>query len=578
MSISTFPSRAFMLVSVTGLFLAATLAGGPAAAATAGCIPPPTGLVGWWTLDEAGPTVLDHVLGGAGAVIGGAKSVAGEVDAALQLNGVDAYVEVPDHPEINFGTGDFSIDLWVSAPARAAQGVRVILDKRDAQLHGYHLYMAGGRIGLQLADAAGFTNYTSSIFIPSGSDALHHIAVTVVRQQARGGINFYEDGVLVFPELDSRAHSGSLNSTAPLRLGARTNEASPSGFWDGVLDEVELFNRALAPSEVAAIFSAGAAGKCKCARLCNRPLAWWSFEGGGQDVAGASAGPFDGFVNDATATPGEVGQALSFNGASSYVSIPSKVLDLDLGKPSALSVDAWIKPRTPNGPIVGNASLIIFGTTGYLLSLVHGGPTFTVGTFTVAPPTVTSLVVTCPRIALNTWHFVGGTVSYGAGGSNAIARLYVDGKQCGTPAGPLQLNGSTFGANVTIGARSTVTSTTFFNGDIDEVEIFDRELTATDFQSLFAAGSSGKCDPVSRPEAADCGTRGAPGCPVGLFCNFSIGTDCGAVDIGGTCTVQPQSCPPSLPSNPVCGCDGVTYPNSCEAARKGVSLAHMGAC
>jgi hypothetical protein len=577
MSISTFSGKNFLLLSVVGLSFAAALAGSPAAAA-AGCIPPPSNMVGWWTLDEVGPTVFDHVFGGAGAVIGGAKTVAGEVDAALQFNGKDSYVEIPDHPEINFGTGDFSIDLWVSAPPQASRGVRVILDKRDAQLHGYHLYMADGQIGLQLADAAGFTNYTSSIFIPSGSGTLHHIAVTVARQAFLGGITFYEDGVFALPELRLGDRSGSLTNTAPLRLGARTNEAAPSGFWNGVLDEVELFNRALDPSEVAAIFAAGTAGKCKCARLCNRPLAWWNFENGGQGVAGASAGSFDGFVNAVTTTPGEVGQALSFNGTSSYVSIPNKVLDLDLTKPSALSVDAWIRPKAPNGPIVGDASLIIFGTTGYLLSLVHGMPTFTFGTFTVAPPTVTSLVVTCPRVSLNAWHFIGGTVSFDAGGGNAIARLFVDGKQCGTPAGPSQLKGSTFGTNVLIGSRSTVTRTTFFNGDIDEVEIFDRELTAADFQSIFVAGSAGKCDPISpiSPPGADCGTRGTQPCPAGQFCSF--GADCGAVDFGGICTVQPQSCPPFLPPEPVCGCNGTTYPNPCEAARQGASIVHMGAC
>ena len=34
-------------------------------------------------------------------------------------------------------------------------------------------------------------------------------------------------------------------------------------FWPGLIDEVEIFNRALLPSEIADIFNAGSEGKCK---------------------------------------------------------------------------------------------------------------------------------------------------------------------------------------------------------------------------------------------------------------------------------------------------------------------------
>ncbi|MBW2293491.1 MAG: hypothetical protein JRG94_14440 [Deltaproteobacteria bacterium] len=31
-------------------------------------------------------------------------------------------------------------------------------------------------------------------------------------------------------------------------------------------------------------------------------------------------------------------------------------------------------------------------------------------------------------------------------------------------------------------------------------------------------------------------------------------------------------------SKPVCGCDGVTYPNACEARTQGVAIAGNGGC
>ncbi len=45
----------------------------------------------------------------------------------------------------------------------------------------------------------------------------------------------------------------------------------------------------------------------------------------------------------------------------------------------------------------------------------------------------------------------------------------------------------------------------------------------------------------------------------------------------GTCEPRPRSCTPQI-FNPVCGCDGRTYGNPCEAARAGVNIANMGAC
>src|SRR5262245_44910498 len=45
---------------------------------------------------------------------------------------------------------------------------------------------------------------------------------------------------------------------------------------------------------------------------------------------------------------------------------------------------------------------------------------------------------------------------------------------------------------------------------------------------------------------------------------------------GGKCTARPEICTDQL--DPVCGCDGQTYPNACDAAAAGASVEHAGAC
>jgi hypothetical protein len=73
-----------------------------------------------------------------------------------------------------------------------------------------------------------------------------------------------------------------------------------------------------------------------------------------------------------------------------------------------------------------------------------------------------------------------------------------------------------------------------------------------------------------------CGTRGAAECPPEQFCNFEIGADCGATDKPGHCMKKPQLCPRI--AAPVCGCDGKTYGNGCEAQSQGVGVKANGPC
>ena len=74
----------------------------------------------------------------------------------------------------------------------------------------------------------------------------------------------------------------------------------------------------------------------------------------------------------------------------------------------------------------------------------------------------------------------------------------------------------------------------------------------------------GECPPPSCQSNAECDERD--------YCAKSVG-DC---DGTGVCEQRPAGC--ILPENPVCGCDGNTYDDSCVAAMAGVSVEHAGQC
>jgi hypothetical protein len=71
------------------------------------------------------------------------------------------------------------------------------------------------------------------------------------------------------------------------------------------------------------------------------------------------------------------------------------------------------------------------------------------------------------------------------------------------------------------------------------------------------------------------GIAGIP-CPdPNQYCDFGVG-NCRVADAQGTCKTRPTIC--QLIFKPVCGCDGNTYGNACQAAGAGISIDHLGPC
>ncbi len=73
-----------------------------------------------------------------------------------------------------------------------------------------------------------------------------------------------------------------------------------------------------------------------------------------------------------------------------------------------------------------------------------------------------------------------------------------------------------------------------------------------------------------------CGGVAGLACGDKEWCDYPDSNACGAGDFFGTCRSRPEVC--TRIYLPVCGCDGMTYPNRCEAQTNGVDVLHEGEC
>ncbi|MBI5634745.1 MAG: carboxypeptidase regulatory-like domain-containing protein [Nitrospirae bacterium] len=477
-----------------------------------GCTPPPSGMVSWWGGDN---NALDMIGTNNGTLVNGATYSIGKVGEAFSFDGTNQHVEVPGAVG-DFGSAAFTVDFWTYISDTDVTRGHYILGKSYPDSgQGWDIRYYNGTITVE-----GWSfEITSSITL----NVWHHIAVSATVSD----ITLYIDGVVA----GTSGRPVPISSTTnPFRIGYTT------GFWpytntgfDGLIDEVEIFNRALSASDIAAIYSAGSAGKCRsCTPPPSNMISWWDGEGDANDIIGTNHGTL---TNGATFATGKVGQAFSFDGVNDYVEIANST---SLNPSGAFSVDGWfyIDPAAP-GNDGGEASLVAktsggVGDGGWFLWFQDTGGTFTNalrfeimtwGTGSEWPYARASNAITSAG-----WYHIAGVFDLT---TDPQAKLYLNGILVASSTSTISaILNNTFPVRIGASHWTDVYNpgNDRFEGMADEVEFFNRALSASEIAAIYNAGGAGNC--TQQQQYTLTVTKAVTGTGSGTV--TATGIDCGA--------------------------------------------------
>lgn len=199
--------------------------------------------VAWWQFNDAtGIAALDSSgYGHNGMIVGTPNRIVGKVGNALQFDGADDWVTIPDAADLHL-VGDMSLALWVN-PARLETNAWILLAGKgdsSSSAREFDLWIEPGtcRLVFKQGDNTGQQiNLYSSQALPLNQWT--HVLVTVQGNVVRLFLNGSLDAT-------GTRVGAPLATSWPVTLGHRNNYA----YFQGAMDEVRLYGRAISNFEI----------------------------------------------------------------------------------------------------------------------------------------------------------------------------------------------------------------------------------------------------------------------------------------------------------------------------------------
>jgi formylglycine-generating enzyme required for sulfatase activity/tRNA A-37 threonylcarbamoyl transferase component Bud32 len=200
-----------------------------------------SGLIGWWKADgDAWDSAGTHH----GAMKGGATFGPGKDGQAFLFNGSTAYVSVPGSPAWAFGKNDWSVALWAKFLSNSGRHALLACDDGPGQNNKWIFWLYDGKLLLHMVGKEpNWAKWLDGVSFAPAAGSWYHLAMTRTGSVFR----IYVDGI----EKSSEQWPGAMAPpTAPLTIG----EAEGYYPFNGMLEDVRIYDRALTAAEIKAIF------------------------------------------------------------------------------------------------------------------------------------------------------------------------------------------------------------------------------------------------------------------------------------------------------------------------------------
>ncbi len=428
-------------------------------------------LKGWWPLEEGyGNSIYDLSTNGNNGVFNAPfwAPLAYQTNFAVaDFNGMSSTISTGTN---NFpaGSSPSSFFTWVYATATPSQYGALFaygVPEEDYEMAALALSSTGALI---FADSVN-TGVTFGA-MPVSLNAWHFVGWTY---DGRNNLTLYVDGASNSYNMPQQ--NVVLNSQRIPHMGSFYG----AGFFlSGMMSNAQLYNTALTTAQVSHIYAEGIAGS----PIGNSGLAgWWPLAHTAEDYSGnGNNGTASDVIysNAAYATSIGAVRSTSFNGSSSYISVPSA--GVSFNGQSAISVAAWVDPSTFRSD--PDFSTIVAKSNAYYLQLDSEGrpASFLNG--------IDSEYLHSPiRIKNNTWSQVALTYN------GSAETLYINGKAVNSIAVSGTIS-DTAGSYLGIGANLNYAGNLYlgynrrFDGLISDVQVYHAPLTAQQIQQLYLQG------------------------------------------------------------------------------------------
>ncbi len=455
----------------------------------------PSGLIGWWSGDGNANDISGNALNG--TFVGPGKYAFGKVGQAIEIDG-SQHIEIPDNNLLDLNN-NFSIEMWAMPKQNGDPDYRsFFLGKGDfnfvnTQSFGIILTPTNaisGRIGLgtsihgvDSAEPVPLNEYSHIVFTKNGTT-----------------LNLFINGEL---SATGTVPAGDLlNTSQPLIIGGAFINAFGVVRTQSVIDETSIYNRALNPAEVQSIYNAGIAGKLKNTVTSPRSgqVGFWRGDGNALDSSGFGN---NGILTGTSFVTGQTGNALRLASATDKLSASgSGSLDI---KGDQVTIEGWLRLDN-NNVHPAQAFTAFIGKNGFpddqnFLLVFESGSLASGGNLPANQWLVQYILTnssdqrvhnqsTNVVIPAGIYNHIAMTYN-GSQPSSGNVKLYVNGVLQATTIFPLQQ----ITGNLKSSPSQPVTIQTGGSGspfEADEIAVYNRELTATEIQSIYNEGALAK--------------------------------------------------------------------------------------